>query len=262
MDIILNNISANIGINFLVTFLCFVFGYLFGSFPTAVMIGKIFFKQDPREFGSKNAGGTNAGRIWGKKWGLIVIIIDMVKTISPIWICWAILTFVPFGEKPLLISTIDSYNQTLIQEYAIKWPVYWVTAIGCIIGHCYPIWVGFRGGKGVASFYGMTLGSSWLFGLVPGIFFFIILKWKKYVSLCSIITPVIASILSWIWAILLLVNVIPNGWQNFPMYGNTLKCDWICALTITFMALITIIKHKENIKRLINGTERKIKWMK
>ena len=91
MDIILYNIFVPI--------ICLIFGYLCGSFSFSIFIGKVFFHQDPRNYGSKNAGGTNAGRLWGKKFGLLVITLDMLKTILPMWICWAILTFVPFGEK-------------------------------------------------------------------------------------------------------------------------------------------------------------------
>ena len=79
--------------NILVALICLIFGYLIGSVSFAIIIGKVFYHQDPREHGSKNAGGTNAGRIWGKKVGLLVIILDMIKTIIPMWICWAILTY-------------------------------------------------------------------------------------------------------------------------------------------------------------------------
>ena len=102
MDIILYNIIAAI--------CCLFLGYIFGSIPTSIVIGKVFFHQDPRDYGSKNAGGTNSGRLWGKKVGFIVIVLDMIKTIAPIWICWAILTFVPFGSKPLIATITNFYN--------------------------------------------------------------------------------------------------------------------------------------------------------
>ena len=106
MDINLINMADKISINVLVTFLCFLLGYLFGSFPTAIVIGKTIFHQDPRNYGSGNSGGTNAGRLWGKKWGLTVIIVDMIKTISPLWICWSILTFVKFNGTPVMVPAI------------------------------------------------------------------------------------------------------------------------------------------------------------
>ena len=83
-------------INILVAIICLSLGYIFGSIPTAVWVGKIFFHQDPRDYGSHNAGGTNAGRLWGKKVGFVIILLDMIKTIAPLYICWACLTFIKF----------------------------------------------------------------------------------------------------------------------------------------------------------------------
>ena len=79
--------------NILIALGCLLSGYLIGSFPTSVVIGKVFFHKDPRDYGSHNPGGTNAGRIFGKKVGFIIIVIDMIKTIAPLWIWWAIFTF-------------------------------------------------------------------------------------------------------------------------------------------------------------------------
>ena len=137
MDIIYNIIAA---------ISCIILGYLAGSIPTAIIIGKVFYHQDPREFGSKNAGGTNAGRLWGKKVGFLVIIIDMIKTIIPVWICWAILTFVQFGENPLMAPTLTRLTDG-DAGYMIRWSVYWLAPIGAILGHCYPCFANFKGGK-------------------------------------------------------------------------------------------------------------------
>ena len=83
-------------INILAVLFCLVLGYFFGSIPTAVWVGKIFFHQDPRDYGSGNAGGTNAGRLWGKKVGFIVIMLDMIKTILPMYLCCVLFTFIKF----------------------------------------------------------------------------------------------------------------------------------------------------------------------
>ena len=253
MDIILYNIIAAI--------LCLILGYLFGSFPTAIVIGKVFYHQDPRDFGSKNAGGTNAGRLWGKKVGFIVIVIDMIKTIIPIWICWAILTFVPFGDKPLMATTLNRFAG-LDGDYVIRWSVYWLASLGTVIGHCYPIFANFRGGKGVSSTMGVIATSSWLIGFIPGlIIYLLILKIKKYVSLASIVTPFIMGTIYLTWSILCLTGVV-RGFETLPCYGPTIAVDWFGSLVIFILAFFVLFKHSSNIERLKNGTERKIKWMK
>ena len=250
--------------NILVALICLIFGYLIGSVSFAIIIGKVFYHQDPREHGSKNAGGTNAGRIWGKKVGLLVIILDMIKTIIPMWICWAILTYVKIGDQPLLASTELYYtNPELASTYLINWPVYLLANFGSVIGHCWPIFYKFKGGKGVSAFMGTILGASWGMGWVPGLlWYFPILKKTKYVSFASITMTIVASIFAWIWAILTMTGVIQGSWCWFTFYGPTINCSWHYALIITLMAGLVIFKHRTNIERLRNGTERKIKWMK
>lgn len=253
MDIILYNI--------LVAFICFFIGYFFGSIPTAVWIGKIFFHKDLREYGSKNAGGTNAGRVFGKKIGALVIVLDILKSYTPVWIVWAILTFVPFGAKPLLAPSYAYFSGIELNTYIIQWPVYWLVSAGVIIGHCFPMFAQFKGGKGVAA-YSAIVGTSWLFLIIYVVMYVLTLKWKKYVSFSSIFTAIASSVIAWIWAILLLLHVIPVDWCWFPNMGWTLNSCWVFATVLTCCALFTIIRHKTNIKRLIEGSESKITWMK
>ncbi|MCQ2814737.1 MAG: glycerol-3-phosphate 1-O-acyltransferase PlsY [Bacilli bacterium] len=257
MDIILYNIFVPI--------FCLLLGYFFGSFQTSIIVGKVFFHQDPRDYGSHNAGGTNAGRLWGKKVGFCIIVIDMIKTFAPVWICWALLTFINFpylnSANHPLIATVGC-DELLGSWYAIQYPVYWLSALGCLVGHCWPIFTNFKGGKGVSCFMGTTVGTSWGLGFIPGLSYFAFLKWKKYVSLTSILTGIVGSIVAWIWAILLLTKVIPIEWSWIVMYGQTLNPNWMYATVVTLMAIIMIIRHNENIHRLKAGNERKIKWMK
>ena len=252
MDIIYN-ISAII--------FCLILGYLLGSFPTAIVIGKVFFKQDPREYGSKNAGGTNAGRLWGKKIGFLVIVIDMIKTLIPIWICWAILTFVPFGDKPLMATTTARIAGA-DADYYIRWSVYWLAPIGAILGHCWPCFANFKGGKGVSCVMGTLICTSWMVGFIPGLLYLLILKIKKYVSLASIITPFICATFFWVWAIICMCNPSFGQYATLAGYGSTIYIDWVAATVVTVMAAIVTIRHIGNIKRILNGTERKISWMK
>ncbi len=252
----------NILYNILAVLFCFILGYLFGSFPTAIVVGKVFYHQDPRDYGSKNAGGTNAGRLWGKKVGLSIILFDMVKTIAPMWICWALFTFIKFDGKALCPSVDLVNNFGLNSAYIIPWPVYWMSLLGCMIGHCYPIYAKFKGGKGVSCFMGCTVTTTWMLGLIPGLLYFAILKWKKYVSLASILTSIIITVLTWIWVILVMCKVVPASLYSLPTYGINLNINWVFASIETIMCIILVVRHRGNIERLKAGTERTISWMK
>ena len=253
----------NILINILAVLFCLIIGYLFGSIPTAVWVGKIFFHQDPRELGSKNAGGSNAGRLWGKKVGLGIIIFDMFKTIAPVWICWALLTFVPLYKGTGIVPRIEYVNQFgLNPDAPVAWPVYWLAALGCMIGHCWPIFAGFKGGKGVSCYMGTLCGTTWMLGVVPGLFYFLILKWKKYVSLASILVSILGAVFAWTWSILCMTGVIPHDLLKLPSYGPNLNLNFVYASVVTVMSIVLIIRHRANIARIKAGTERKISWMK
>ena len=255
MDIILYNIVTAI--------LCLIIGYLFGSIPNGIWIGKLFFHKDPRDFGSKNSGGTNVGRVFGKKFGALVIFLDVMKMVLPLYSVWAILIRVPmYNDLPLVPRFAMFAFQCDISGYAIQWPVYYLVAIGTVIGHCYPIFAQFRGGKAVAVFYGIAIGTSWLFGIVPMLFFILILKIKKIVSVASLASSWIGVLFSWIWTILILTGVLQGANQWIAGYGPSVQFGYVHSITMTFAAIILTIRHKANIKRLMAGEENKIKWMK
>lgn len=244
----------------LVGAICFIFGYLIGSISNSIWIGKVFFHQDPREYGSKNAGGTNCGRLWGKKVGLLIIILDMLKTILPVWISYIILTYVKFGDTSILPPPNLLANSST-EGYLITWPIYWLTTLGSILGHCFPLYYKFKGGKAVASYLGVLLGTSWMFGLSSGILFLIVLKISKHVSLASIVSSIFGTIFIWVWSILLMCNCISPSLPYLPMYGPSLYPSFVFAIIMSVATIILIVKHRENIKRLREGTERKITWM-
>lgn len=253
----------NIFINILAVLFCLALGYIFGSIPTAVWVGKIFFHQDPRELGSKNAGGSNAGRLWGKKVGFGIILFDMFKTIAPVWICWALLTFVPLYKGTGIIPHIESVNQYgLDSNFPVIWPVYWLAALGCMIGHCWPIFANFKGGKGVSCYMGTLCGTTWLLGFVPGLFYFLILKWKKYVSLASMMVSVIGALFAWLWVILCMTGSMPRDLFYLVSYGPNLNFNFVYACIVMVMSILLILRHHANIVRLKAGNERKITWMK
>ena len=247
-------------INILVGIICLIIGYLFGSIPTSIIIGKVFFHQDPRDYGSHNPGGTNAGRIWGKKVGLIVIILDMIKAILPIWGAFLILAYVPFGGFTYY-GTAQNYIDGNILNFALKYPAYWLVALGCMIGNSFPLFTGFKGGKGVATYCGIAIGTCWGITIIGAIVFFVVLKIKKYVSLASICTVWTGWLLAVIWNILIALKVIPIEWFGFITYGNLLIVDWVFVIYLALASTLVTYRHHQNIARLIQGEERKITWM-
>lgn len=254
MDIILYNI--------LVAILLIIIGYLFGSIPNGIWIGKLFFHKDPRDYGSGNSGGTNVGRVFGKPIGVICIVLDCLKIILPFIVCWAILTYVPMYNGLPLVPSVRAKINSNTSGYLIQWPVYYMTMIGCSLGHCWPIFAGFKGGKNVSSFIGFGWATSWLFGIIPACLYLLFLKWKKMVSVASIATAWVATTLSWIWTILILTGAIPFEWSWIPGYGMMCEFGYVHSLVLTFAATILTLRHSSNIKRILNGTERKITWIK
>jgi len=253
----------NIFVNILVPIICLLVGYLMGSANISIPLGKMVFKQDPREYGSHNPGATNCGRLWGKKYFIIVFIFDVLKTISPLYICWSILTFVPFTNGHGLIPTASMMYAGEVADYMIQWPAYWVAVIGAMLGGIYPLFIGFKGGKAASCMVGITLTTSWFFGVIGAFSYYFTLKRSGYVSLASIITSWLNAVVTWVWAILLMCNVIPhNGWQFWLNFGPMLYCNYVYAITMTIIAIVLTIRHRTNIARIKAGNERQITWMK
>ena len=249
MDIILYNIIAIL--------LALIFGYFFGSIPTGVILCRLFKHEDPRNFGSKNSGGTNVGRVFGMKLGAATIILDAIKTIFPMVFVYLILNFA--GLKQVFINNFGEnfYHNGLTMLI--------VAPLGATIGHCWPIFADFKGGKAVASFAGFAIATSWMtFGLSL-IAFLITLKISKHVSLSSIIGSSIAALLAWV--LFVLGILIPNLNVNFAFWGFGFDVSWVVsslefAIVSTLIFVMLVVRHISNIKRLASHTESKIKWMK
>ena len=193
------------------TVLLIVLAYLLGSIPFALIVGKIGYGIDIREHGSGNLGGTNTFRVLGKKAGLIVTSADILKgTLA--------------ASLPLIFGLEDVLHPLLI-------------GIAAVIGHTYPIFAKFKGGKAVATSAGVLLAYSPLLFLILIISFFTSLFISKYVSLSSMIAGIIGIIYS------LFTGDIP------------------LIIVITLLTSFVIYRHRSNISRIINGTEPKIKWM-
>ena len=248
MDIILYNIA--------IAFACLFIGYLFGSIPFGIIISKLKFHSDVRNFGSNNSGGTNVARVYGKKWGIITILLDMLKVIVPIWIVWAVFTFTPLCQAFKDTFGQDLWNVTLYL---------FLTPLGAALGHCWPLFAGFKGGKTVAVYAGFGIGTSWALVLIGIVGFFVPLKTSKYVSLSSIIMAITTAICSWIICILkyTLLSGFDMWIQNITMWGFGLigpyfVCGWEYSLVVTLISILLIVRHKANIVRLFKGTENKI----
>ncbi|SOC37364.1 glycerol-3-phosphate 1-O-acyltransferase PlsY [Ureibacillus acetophenoni] len=160
----------------MVTAIILICAYLLGSIPSGLWIGKIFFKTDIREHGSGNLGGTNSFRVLGKKAGLIVTALDILK-----------------GTAAVLLPLIPYFADTSIHPLILGGIA--------VFGHMFPIFAGFRGGKAVATSGGVLLGYTWPFFIVLIVGFFIALKLSKMVSFSSMAVAVVGlvySIVYWI----------------------------------------------------------------
>lgn len=194
-----------------------VIAYLIGSFSTAVWVGKWFFKKDVREHGSKNAGATNALRVLGRNAGIMVLLIDVFKAYLAVKI-------IPMNTAPDLSDVYYTNYQLILGIFAV-------------LGHIFPLYTGFKGGKGVASWVGVALALYPAWTLVSLVMVFATAVYTtRYVSVGSILAAFFFPILS-IWI--------------FPPQTYYLK------ILSIFIGVFVIIMHHKNIKRLINKQENK-----
>ncbi len=203
----------------LVFILTAVVAYLLGSIPNGFLVGK-WRGVDLRREGSGNIGATNAVRVLGKKWGYLVFFGDFLKGALAAWSGWIL---ADLGG----LSTQD----------AVVAPV--IAAVLVVVGHNYPVWLGFHGGKGIATSAGaaIVLFPIWLF-IAGIIIWFLLFLTTRYVSVASIGAAIALPSTS---AVLLLLGQI----------------DWLRALISLLMCGLAIFRHKENISRLIAGTEKR-----
>lgn len=194
--------------------------YFLGSIPTAVWIGKSKYGLDVREHGSKNAGATNTFRVLGKKAGKVVLTIDILKGMLAV--------LLPYIVLPL--SFADSHL-THIQL---------VASFLAVLGHVFPIFAGFKGGKGVATSLGVIVGLQPIAAGICLIIFLIVFISTNYVSLGSISAALAFSISLWLF---------PINTYALPIFGSVL-------------AFIVIFTHRKNIRRLLDGTESKMNLFK
>lgn len=194
--------------------------YLLGSIPTAVWLSKGMFGTDIREYGSGNAGATNTFRVLGKKAGVFVMLCDMLKGFAAV--------------KLAYFSYYTPYSEDFINLQVML-------GLVAVVGHIFPIYVGFRGGKGIATLFGMILAIQYqvAFSLI-GVFA-LMLFLTRYVSLSSITASIAFPIL-----IIFIYNEPEVSYKVFA---------------ISTAALVVLTHHK-NIERLIGGNESKINFKK
>lgn len=191
--------------------------YLLGSIPSSVWIGKYFFGVDVREHGSKNAGATNTFRILGKKAGIPVLFFDVLKG----WLAVKLFSFYSVYE----LGSIQQVNFQI------------ALGILAVLGHVFPIYVQFKGGKGVATLLGIILALHFQAALVAFIVFFVVFVISKYVSLGAIVAAVL-----------------------FPfiiIYGFKVQAASLQYFA-TAVSVLLIITHRKNIYRLLRKEESKM----
>ncbi|MGY3716583.1 glycerol-3-phosphate 1-O-acyltransferase PlsY [Sutcliffiella cohnii] len=186
-----------------------ILAYLLGSIPSALIVGKVGYGIDIREHGSGNLGGTNTFRTLGVKAGLIVTIADILKGT----LATALPIIFAADVHPLLVGSF------------------------AVVGHVYPIFAKFKGGKAVATSGGVLLFYSPLLFVIMLACFFLCLYLTKYVSLSSMITAVVATLYS------------------------LFQGDGALIIVVSILSAFVIFKHRANIKRIANKTEPKIKWL-
>lgn len=194
-----------------------IIGYLLGSVPFALVIGKVFFKKDIRTAGSGNLGGGNAGRVLGAKAGLAVMTMDILKVTLAMFLS----SLLPGGRNVIVAA-----------------------GFAAAIGHCFPVFASFKGGKAVATLYGflfgliVVCGQNILLFIVPLVIFLIVLYLAKIVALASIVSSLAAA-----------VYVLISMGVGLPF-----------AAVLVLDALI-VWRHRANLQRIRNHEENKVHWL-
>lgn len=203
--------------------ICLALGYLFGLLQTGYFVGLVKHR-DIRNYGSGNSGTTNAIRVLGRKAGAVVFVGDMLKALlACLLIRW--------GAAKLNLST----DMIVLMTYG---------GLGAVLGHNFPFYLHFKGGKGIASSWGIALAIDWRMALVAMVVFGGTMLITKYVSLGSLLGLFSFAVM---WVVLLLTD------------GIVITAAQIEATVILFIVIVLgFVRHRANIRRLLCGTENKI----
>ena len=187
--------------------------YLLGSIPFGYLLVRIFRNEDIRAQGSGNIGATNVARSGAKGLGVATLLLDLGKA---------------------YVAVLVARHLAVTAGVAGVYDVEVAAAVAGVLGHVYPVWLGFRGGKGVASALGVFLALTWPSGLAIFVVFLVVFALTRYVSLASIV-----------------------GSATFPLFGFHFVKPWtpMVVFGFLFIPLLVIVKHHGNIRRLLSGTE-------
>lgn len=197
--------------------LLIVLAYLIGSIPTSIWVSRRFFNVDIRDYGSGNAGATNTFRVLGSKWGSIVMLVDVLK---------GVLATSLYIVLPYYLT--DQWDRT---NFMIG------LGLAAVLGHIFPIWANFRGGKGVATLLGMAVAIQPIVAVCCIGVFLMVLYLTRFVSLSSILAGV-----SFMVFILFIFNEKETLYRVFAV----------------MVALMVVLTHQKNIGRILKGTESKV----
>ena len=187
--------------------------YLLGSIPTGFLLVKYYKGVDIRTLGSGNMGANNVRRVLGKEWGVFVAIIDMLKGV---------------------IGLLGAMASGITNSWIIS-----LVALSGVLGHNYPVWLRFRGGKGISTSYGVIFLlwplKSFAVALMGGVVWYALIRTTRYVSLASVIS---------------LFSV--------TLFFLILSAPFAFTLFSLFLAILAVWRHHDNLKRIVNGTENKL----
>ena len=198
-------------------FLLIIVAYLIGSIPTSVWVSKHFFGIDIRDYGSGNAGATNTFRVLGSKWGSFVMLVDVLKGV----LATSLYLLLPH----YLTNELHQTNFML------------GLGLAAVLGHIFPIWANFKGGKGVATLLGMAVAIQPIVAACCIGVFLIVLFLTRFVSLSAVLAGIAFMVF-----ILFVFNEQPTFYRIFAV----------------LVALMVILTHQKNIGRILNGTESKV----
>ena len=201
--------------------LLILLAYLIGSIPTAVWVSRYFFAIDIREYGSGNAGATNTFRVLGSRWGSFVMAIDVLKGL----LATGLYVLVPYYLH-------DEWDRT---NFMVG------LGLAAVVGHIFPIWAEFRGGKGVATLFGMILAIQPIVAVCCVSVFLLVLYLTRFISLSSILASVAFAVF-----ILYIFDAKETLYRDFAIA----------------VALLVILTHQKNISRLLKGSESKVPILK
>ncbi len=192
--------------------------YLIGSIPTALIISKKFFGIDIRDYGSGNMGASNTFRVLGSKYGTIVMVCDILKGVTAVAL-YNFLSYYIHGSSPERTNFMIGLG------------------LSAVVGHVFPVWANFKGGKGVATLFGMILAIQPVIAVSCVIVFALVLYLTRFVSLSSILAALMLPVsVLWIW-----------NENEFLYRGFAL-----------IVAVLVIVTHQKNIGRLLRGVESRI----